>query len=128
MAYSGFADEFQPAGGLKRMRVKGADFGHAADIERYHQAVAGDAGCDDAGAFRQRRRDVGGDNASLGAEKTIADGDQNGRNRQRRGKAGNQHHPPHPREQRGLLGGGFGRNGLGHKAHLETSFEQQSKA
>ena len=48
---SRFADEFQPAGGLKRMRIKGADFGHPANVERYHQAVAGDAGSDDAGAF-----------------------------------------------------------------------------
>ena len=40
-----------------------------------------------------------GDSASLGAEKTIADGDQNGGDRQRRGQARDQHQPPHPREQ-----------------------------
>ena len=36
---------------------------------------------------------------------------EHGRDRQRRGQARDQHHPPHPRKQRGLLGGRFGRNG-----------------
>ena len=40
----------------------------------------------------------------------------NGRDRQRCGKAGNQHQAPHPRKQRGLFGGRFGRNGIGHFA------------
>ena len=63
--------------------------------------------------------------ASLAAVKTVPDGDQNHGHRQRRGQARDQHHPPHPRHQRGLLGGRFGRNGIGHarlllwnKAHL----------
>ena len=55
-------------------------------------------------------RGIGGDSAFPGAEKAVADGDQHGGHRQRRGQARDQHHPPHPREQRGLLGGRFGRN------------------
>ena len=62
----------------------------------------------------KHRGGLGGDDASLGAEKTVADGDQDGRDRQRRGQAGDQHHPPHPREKHGLFGGRFGRNSLGH--------------
>jgi hypothetical protein len=41
---SGFADEFQLTHGPERARVEGADFGHAADIQRHHQPVAGGAG------------------------------------------------------------------------------------
>ena len=41
------------------MRVEGADFGRPAYIQRHHQPVAGDAGGDDAGAFRQDRGGVG---------------------------------------------------------------------
>ena len=52
--------------------------------------------------------------ASLAAVKTVPDGDQDHGHRQRRGQARDQHHPPHPRQQRGLLGGRFGRNGIGH--------------
>ncbi len=63
------------------MGVEGSDFRHAAYIQRHHQPVAGDAGGDDTGAPSQHRRGIGGDNASLGAEKTIADGDQDGRDR-----------------------------------------------
>jgi 23S rRNA pseudouridine1911/1915/1917 synthase len=101
------------------MRVKGEDFGGAADIQRHHQAIAGDSRGDDPGPFRQRGRDVGGVGASLGAEKTVADGDQNGPDRQGRGKARNQHHAPHPRKQCGLLGCRFGRNGFGHAKLFE---------
>ena len=57
---TGFAGKFQPAGGFQGMRVKGADFGGPADIQRHHQPVAGDSGGDDAGALRQDRRGVGG--------------------------------------------------------------------
>ena len=54
------------------------------------------------------------DSASLRPEKAVADGDENGRHRQRRGQARNQHQPPHPRKQGGLLGSRFGRNSFGH--------------
>ena len=57
---SGFVDEFQLSGRFQRLGVKGADFGHPTYIKGHHQPVAGDAGCDDAGAFRQRRGNVGG--------------------------------------------------------------------
>jgi len=111
---SGFANKLEAAGRPQGAGVKGADFGDPADLQRHHEAIAGDPGGDDPGAFRQRCRDVGGVGASLGAEKTVADGDQNGRYRQRRGKARNQHQAPHPRKQRGLLGCRFGRGAFGH--------------
>jgi hypothetical protein len=36
------AGEFEDAGGPKRMRIEGADFGHPANVQRHHQPVAGD--------------------------------------------------------------------------------------
>ena len=74
------------------------------------------AGRDDAGALGQGCDNVraGCRGASLAAVKTVPDGDQDHGHRQRRGQARDQHHPPHPRHQRGLLGGRFGRNGIGH--------------
>ena len=107
------------------MRVEGADFGGAGDIQRHHQPVAGEPGGDDTGAFRQQR----GGGASLGAEKTVADGDEDGRDRQRRGKARDQHQPPHPREQRSLFQGGFRRSNFGHaRLFLEGISLQQGSA
>ena len=100
------------------MRVEGADFSRTAHVQRHHHTVASDAGGHDLRALGQDGGDLGRSNASLGAKKTVADGNQNGRDRQRRGKAGNQHQAPHPRKQRGLFGGRIGRNGLGHQAHL----------
>src|ERR1700722_825321 len=100
------------------MRVEGADFSRTAHVQRHHYPVAGNTGGDDLRALGQYGGDLGRGNASLGAKKTVADGNQNGRDRQRRGKAGNQHQAPHPRKQRGLFGGRIGRNGLGHQAHL----------
>jgi len=97
---SGLIDKLQPAGRFQGPRIEGADFGEPADLERYHQAVAGHSSRYDPGAPWQTGRDVRGGNrdTSLGAEKTVADGDQNRRYRHCRGKACNQHHPPHPRE------------------------------
>ena len=63
------------------MHVEGTDFGGAANLQRHHEAIAGYSRGDDPGALRQRCRDVGSNNASLGAEKTLADGDQDGRDR-----------------------------------------------
>jgi 23S rRNA pseudouridine1911/1915/1917 synthase len=117
-AASRFVGEFQPPRRFQGPRVEGADFDHAAYIQRHHEAVAGDGGGDDAGAFRQHGCGIGGHGAIPAAEKAVADGDQHGGDGQRRGKACDQHHPPHPREQRGLLGGRFGDNGFGHKALL----------
>jgi len=84
--------------GLQRMRVKGADFGNSAHIERHHHPVAGRGGRDDLRALRQNGRDLGRVGASLRLEKTVADGDQHGRNRNGCGKARNQHQAPHPRD------------------------------
>src|SRR5258705_4180638 len=96
------------------MRVEGADFGYTADIQRHHQPVASYSSGDDAGALRQHKIDSVDNGASLGAEKTIAEGDQNRRDGKRRGKARYQHHAPHPRQKCGLLLCRFGRNGFGH--------------
>src|SRR3984957_5502217 len=100
------------------MRVEGADFSRTAHVQRHHDTVASDAGGHDLRALGQDGGDLGRSNASLGAKKTVADGNQNGRDRQRRGKARDQHHAPDPRKQRGLFRGRIGRNGLGHQAHL----------
>ena len=61
------------------MCVKGTDLDRSADIDRHHQPVAGDASGDNSSPLRQYRRDVGRVGASLGAEKTVADGNQDGR-------------------------------------------------
>src|SRR5260221_8609793 len=113
---SGFADELQLSGRFQRFGVEGTDSGHSAYIQRPHQPLAGCAGRDDTGALGQGRSDVRGcrRGASLAAIKAVTDSDQDDADGQRRGQAGDHHHSPHPRKQGGLLGGRFGRNGIGH--------------
>ena len=84
--FQGSLTNFQLAGGFKRTRIKSADFGGAADIQRHHLRSPRRRWrrC---GRLSATSRGIGRHNASLGAEKTIADGDENVRYRQRRGKA-----------------------------------------
>ena len=98
------------------MRIVGADFGRPADIERHHHPLAGNPGRDDPGTLGQNGRHLGRIGASIRLEKTVADGDQNGRNREPRCQARNQHHAPNARKQRGMFGCRLARNGIGHFA------------
>src|SRR6185437_9455259 len=74
----------------------------------------------------QNGGDLGRIDASLRPEKTVADGNQNGRNRKPRGQACDQHHAPHPRKQRGLFGGRLARNGIGHSVLIFRSVLHRS--
>ena len=108
--------EPQPSDSLEAMRIEGADFGRPAYIKRHHHPVAGCGRRDDPGALGQDGCDLCRVDASLCLKKTVADGNQNGRDREPRGQARNQHHAPHPRKQRGLFGGRFARESVGHFA------------
>src|SRR3954447_27040072 len=66
--------EFQLSGRPQGVGIEGADLGDAADVERDHEPVAGDAARDDFGALRQGGNDVACrlGRPSLRLEKAVA--------------------------------------------------------
>src|SRR5262245_55829688 len=93
----------EPSGGLERLDVEGADLDRAAYIERHRDAVLGHGRGDDARALRQQRGDVRR-RASLRLENAIADDADDRSDREERGGAGDQHQPPHLRDDAGGRG------------------------
>lgn len=109
LASLGLAGECQGARGFQGFGVESTDFGGAGDVQGDDQAVTRHAGGNDFGAFRQGCRHGLRHNASLGAEKAVADHDEQCADTQSGGQAGDQHHAADARDHGSLIRGRIGR-------------------